>query len=302
MLKELQVYSPQLSVLPFEIDRDATEEADLIQIKDITGLGPVSADINTSRSDNVNFEVFQDSSIGRRNIVITFGPNPNWTEFTYSDLRRIMETAFMPQTKVRMVFVSDDKEDVQISGYVESVDPSIFTNDPEYQVSILCPESDFVGMEDVVKILPVHLGLPYAPGEALNVDYIGTVPTGVILSIPRLDSEAGIYTVDFSFYQEYGGSINGMFVGSYEVSPDHDLRISTVPGDKYAKTIRDMPTPDTSVLPVVSTASQWTLLKPGDNSLRLGYALSDIVGYDTSIDPDTFANATMKYRNRYGSI
>lgn len=302
MLSEVTVYSPQLETEPYTLVRPGSADNDLIQIREIAGLGPVTANINTSKSGNVDREVFLSANLGSRNIVLTLGPNPDWETSTYESLRLLLSKTFMPESKVRMTFSDTERETVEISGYVESFEPNMFAQNPEYQVSIICPESDFVGEEVQILTLPVHLGVVYVSSERLDIEYEGTRPTGLELRIPVLPSGSSIHVVDMSIFHKYSGFTSGLFVDNMSVGEDQGLILSTVVGDKYAKTLHASSTPQTSVMQKVATSSQWIQLKTGLNSLRVGYTLSNVVGYANSISPDTFDDAELYYRNRYGSI
>ena len=59
---------------------------DPIHIRDITGLGPVKAEIATTPFATSDGELFQGSTVGKRNIVMTLGFNPDW-EGDQSDLQ-----------------------------------------------------------------------------------------------------------------------------------------------------------------------------------------------------------------------
>jgi hypothetical protein len=76
--------------------------------------------------------------------VLTLGLNPNWVDQTVASLRRVLYRYLMPEAWTKLRFFSDDMPTVDIEGYVESFDPNMFTQDPEIQVSIICPKPDFI--------------------------------------------------------------------------------------------------------------------------------------------------------------
>lgn len=113
-----------------------------IQIRDISGLEPVKAEI-ISIPSNQDGELFQHARVGKRNIVLKLGLNPNWVDQTMSSLRRILYNHFPPKASRTLRFYSDDMPVVEIGGYVESLEPNMFSQDPEIQVSIICLKPNF---------------------------------------------------------------------------------------------------------------------------------------------------------------
>ncbi len=114
-----------------------------IQIRDISGLEPVKAEITTVPS-NLDGELLQHVKLGKRNIVFKFGLDPNWIDQTISSLRRMLYEKLPPKTFRKFQFGSDDMEPVEIGGYVESIEPNMFSQDPEMQVSVICVNPYFV--------------------------------------------------------------------------------------------------------------------------------------------------------------
>jgi hypothetical protein len=120
-----------------------------VQIRDISGLEPVKAEI-TSVPSNKDGDLFQNARLGTRNIVFQFGLNPNWVDQTMSSLRRVLYTHFTPKTWRTLRFHSDDMPTVQIGGYVESLEPNMFSQDPEIQVSVICLKPNFIGPNSTI--------------------------------------------------------------------------------------------------------------------------------------------------------
>jgi hypothetical protein len=113
-----------------------------IQIRDISGLEPVKAEI-TFVPSNQDIDLFQNARLGKRNIVFKLGLDPNWIDQTMSSLRRLLYAHFPPKEWRSLRFYSDDMPMVEIGGYVESVEPNMFSQDPEMQISIICPRPNF---------------------------------------------------------------------------------------------------------------------------------------------------------------
>ena len=150
MLTEVKAYSSWRSAPTLPLSDGGRPESDLIQLRNIDGLDPVKAAVNTSPFGSVDGASHTGSSVLTRNIVLTLHPNPNWDNWTFESLRRLLYSYFMPKRQTRLVFYSDDMIPVEISGIVESVSVNIFSKDPELQVSIVCPDPYFTALEPTV--------------------------------------------------------------------------------------------------------------------------------------------------------
>lgn len=269
MLKQLDVYSPNISVAPYELDTTSPVEADPFQITNIDGLGPVAADINTTKLGVLDGEVYRDSVVGKRNIVLTVKPNPIWATQTIESLRNILNAHFAPKSQVRLVFTSTERtQPVEISGYVETFTPNIFSEDPEYQVSIICPYPYFVDLE------PITVGEDTSTGSTftsylhyVDVNYIGTVPTGVLVKVPPHSFSAT--NGRLSIYNRHQSKLDAWTCDSVTIDNSRGLEVSTVNGQKYARETHISPIPPTSVMGRVSSSSVWIQLVPGTNRFQV---------------------------------
>ena len=98
----------------------------------------------------------------------------------------------LPEQWTRLRFFSDHLPTVDIAGVVETFEPNIFSQDPEIQVSILCPKPDFVDIEATFLTGTVDSG---GTIDELEIDYIGTVATGFELRIHSSDDLNRIFRV-----------------------------------------------------------------------------------------------------------
>lgn len=245
--------------------------SDPLQIRNITGLGPVRANINTTPFGSINGESYFGSSVGKRNIVLTIGLNPDWDDQSMESLRALLYDYFMTQYIVVLQFLSTHLPTVEITGYVESVEPNIFSKDPEVQVSIICPTPDFVAIDDTVLTGVVDdniLGGTVIPPT--DIDYIGTVPTGFVLkiesSLARPSYTGIIYAtvVDLNNTDE-----SSLLTITGTVDATAYAKISTEKGNKYAKqfgVVSGLVTADyLSTVVISGSLAQWPQLQPGEN-------------------------------------
>lgn len=260
MLTQVDVHVLRQSTLELPIV-GAEAWVNAIQVRNITGLEPVSAAVNTTPYGSVDGESYAGSSVGKRNIVLTLGLNPNWANQTMSSLRHMLYKYFMPKQKVRLRFFSDTQDPCEIIGYVESCDPNIFSKDPEMLVSIICPLPDFVGISSITVE-----GVVNTNGVPVAIDYAGSVPVGFYLNIVNSPG-----TPDFNgqFWARNVASELIQLGFSGWVHGDRDIRLSTVSGEKYIHNYVFSQQRNDSILGTITQGSKWPVLEPGTNDFSV---------------------------------
>jgi hypothetical protein len=235
---------------------------DPVQIRKIDGLGPVKSDVASTPFATGRGELYQGSSTGKRNIVLTLGLNPNWVNQTMSSLRQLLYRYFMPETWAKLRFITDDLPTVYINGVVESFEPNIFEQDPEIQVSILCPKPDFID---------VNATLIYGatdPTATTLIEYIGTTPTGfelVIESAPALGSYSGEIVVS----NVVGPYAQRFAAQSVVVNPTLYFRMNTARSTRYIRSVAVSSGSMINILEKMEAASSWPEFNPGDNTFSV---------------------------------
>lgn len=257
MLTTVRAYSAWESVEKLLLDDDGRAETDFLQIQDISGLGPVKADINTSPFGSLDGDSFAGSSVGSRNIVLTIRPNPNWMTWTYEKLRRLLYTYFMPKLQVRLVFETDEIPPVEIYGYVEHIEPSIFSKDGEVQVSVICPYPYFSAVTPTV-INGISTDAP------LEIDYDGSIETAVNVEVTR---SSGATPTLVSI--QIGDPALSYFRVTAGVDATKYLVMNSVPGQKYVQNVSVSDGVITNLLAKVAEGSQWPTLKLGANDFSV---------------------------------
>lgn len=258
-----------------------------IEVRDISGLDPVKATLVSSSFANQDGEVYQSSRRGPRNITMKLGLKPDPALSTVLALRRNVYTIFRPKIQVTLTFYVDDTDDsiedgYQISGYVESCQSSMFSADPEVDVSIMCFDPDFIDPNAVMTY-----GLTSVDVNPTFFLYSGTVDTGFSatisvhaniseFSILYKDPENRVWSMDIAY-----PFLVGDFVG-----------IGTTPGNKVAVLVRS--STNSSILYAVSPQSTWAKFTPGDNHLQLSVPGDVVVGGSIS--------ATIAYFKRFGEL
>lgn len=263
MLRAVYVYNELGANVRLPLD-DSSEYV----IKSIEGLGPVKANIVTTEYVGVDGGFYQNSKGTMRNIVIQIGFDPSYvSDDPYGELRRALYPYLLPKMQVRLMFDTDNYGFVEIIGYVESFEPSIFSAEPEVQISILCPDPNFyTGV--------VNTASRVGSGQ-LIVTNPGTVDTGMIFTL-------------FPFYDRFA---TGTIFKVTRISPTYDtmryigpffsvnttiaFRANTTKGlksagwmDGYNPNNPQFFDPE-DALPLLGYMENWIDLVPGENILQL---------------------------------
>jgi len=258
---------------------------DPIHVRDLTGLGPVKAEIATTPFATSDGELFQGSTVGKRNIVMTMGFNPNWEEEqTVSSLRQRLYAYLLPKAWTKLRYTSDNLPVVDIEGYVEALEPNIFSQDPEIQASVICPRPDFIDPDAVI------INGLVDDGTTENViDYIGTVPTGFELRIQRT-VENPSYTGSFVVTNVMPDETEQIFeIDPVTVDTTQSFKLSTVKNAKRAGHVDVDDGEFHNLLANVSAVSVWPELRFGENLIKVAAEENDQAW-------------TLAYFNRFGGL
>lgn len=108
-------------------------------IQEISGLGPVKADINVSELSNIDGSIYNSARLPSRNIVfkLVLLESP-----TIEDIRQKSYKYFPIKKRVRLLIETTNRT-AEIFGYVESNEPIIFSRQETTQISIVCPNPYF---------------------------------------------------------------------------------------------------------------------------------------------------------------
>ena len=262
MLTELKAYSSWRSAPTLPLSDGGRAETDLIQIRNISGLDPVKAAVNTTPFGSVDGASYVGSSVLSRNIVLTLHPNPDWDDWTFESLRRLVYSYFMPKRPTRLVFYSDDIVPVEISGIVESVSVNSFSKDLEIQVSIICPDPYFTALDPtVITGQTVRSG-----GGVIIAPYNGSVEAGMVIKVSQT---SGATPTDIAV--QIGDPIVTYFAVAAVVNGNMYFEMSSVPMQKFVQNINIGSGVITNLLSRVHVqeGSLWPTFQPGDNEFSV---------------------------------
>jgi hypothetical protein len=280
MLTQMEVTSEQPGVAALPLGGFMPNN-EAIQIRNIDGLGPVKADIQTTGYATGRGEMSTGASIPKRNIVLSLGLNPNWAEQSITSLRHLLYAYFMPESKVHLRFYLDELPSVYIDGVVESFEPNIFSQDPEVQISILCYKPDFIDVLATDLTGTIVSGTPEA-----TIDYIGTISTGFTLQIT---TPTGSYSGDITIRNTVRGVDHDFIMNGVDVNTFDFLELSSMRTERYLRTVSASDASFVTILGKIGSDSEWPELLPGTNVISI---LTDAVGLHWS----------MTYFNRFGGL
>lgn len=257
---------------------------DPVQIKNIDGLGPVVASITTTPYATGRGELYQGSSVGKRNIVLTLGYNPDWAGLqTIGTLRQLLYRYLMPEAWCKLRFFTDELPPVDIEGYVESFEPNIFSEDPEVQISVLCPKPDFVDANATLIEGVVDNGT-----IEQEFIYTGTVDTGYELVIKETDDNPA-YSGNLAVVSTAQEQVQIFEINPISVDGTKYFKLSTIRGAKRAQTVSVADGALTNLLSGITSDSVWPVVKPGQNTLSV-------------IASENGQAWTLAYFNRFGGL
>lgn len=281
MITRMEVVSAQPGAPDLPLGSGFMPYNDPIQIRNIEGLGPVKSDLALTPYATGRGELYQGITTGKRNIVLTLGLNPDWADYTPMALRQILYRYFMPERWSTLRFFSEEMPPVYINGVVESFEPNIFSQDPEIQISLICPKPDFIDLDTSYRY-----GL--VDGSEKIVNYMGTVPVGFVLLIAGTE-DVPTYTGSLTVTNTVGDNIQTFQVNpiSLDMASDLYVEINTVRTTRHIYAV--MGEDAVNILGKLSSDSVWVELSPGENKF--------VVEADTS-----GLKWSMGYFNRFGGL
>lgn len=259
MINTVEVYSTLQIADELTFDTDGPIEADFVQVTNVDGLDPVKASIDVVSSGNVDGAISLESQVPTRNIVMTLRPNPDWINWTNESLRTLIYSYFIPKTLVKLIFDSDEiGVPVEILGTVESCEANPFTKDPEYIVSIVCPDPYFVTVDPVIVIGTVISQENWETSKN-TITLNGNIPIGI-----QVRMGAGF---EDEIYIQAGTPGSSSFHVVTTV-PGY-FHMGSIPLHKYIQGISAQNGSFQNLLAYLQLGSKWPVFYPGENSFAV---------------------------------
>jgi hypothetical protein len=193
------------------------------------------------------------------------------------------------------IYYENESLDVEIQGYVEIIESDLFQLGQVIQVSIICPQPFFEGVNEIyTSISSVIAGFkfPFAiesngvefsylhSTRDVNVFNEGDVETGVIVEITTRSE-----VVNPVIYSDKGGSI-ALNITMQEFDK---ITIDTRSGQRGVKLLRN--STETNILNCVQPHPEWFTLRPADN----------VFSYTADVGVD-FLEIVFKHKTKYGGV
>lgn len=228
---------------------------DRFLLRSVKGLNPPNRDLYI-RDYARDGGTYQGRRVGVRNVVLTIDLNPNvGLGESIKSLRETLERIAMgsldASPHIRLLFIYDDDEPREISGYTETFEAEVFDAENTVQVSIVCPDPYIRRIEGVF--------LQHANGWIdLPMSYPGTASVGFITTI-RVNvptSNTLTFAVD-----------NRTMVLHHNFKEGDVVRIATMPGNRGITLLRNGVT--TSIVAKLNIRSEWLTVGPSTRSLSV---------------------------------
>lgn len=248
-------------------------------VREITGLDPVNATLTTSSMAQVDGAQPQNARRDTRNIVIKLGLDPDYSEQSVESLRSNLYNYLLPKENITLQFALDGSYVYTCLGQVEDLNNSMFSADPEVDISIICYDPDFYSTSSTeVDVETVDGTVETA------IQYSGTSDTGFIFSITLTEDLAE----GFSIYNTPpANAYQGMVIEAALLSGDV-ITVNTIQGQKAITLTRGAV--ESSLLYALQTGYTWLFFHRGTNYFR-AYA-----------DSGSPIDATITYTAKYGGI
>lgn len=250
-------------------------------IQEISGLGPVKADINVSELSSVDGSIYNSARLPSRNIVFKLAllESP-----TIEDTRQKSYKYFPVKKRVRLLIETTNRT-AEIFGYVESNEPIIFSRQETTQISIVCPNPYFYSAGPKGKQITTFTGIE----KAFSFPFSNESLSDKLLIMGNLLKNQ-IQTVLYEGDSEIGFNIEIHAVGTaehvmiYNVNTLENMKIdtdkliamtgqpiingdsifiSTIKGDKSIQLLREGVY--YNIINCLDRDATWMFLRKGDN-------------------------------------
>lgn len=302
MIKSLTVTNHNRDSLTLELTRP--EKSGLI-VKNIEGLGPPKANINSAEVATIDGGIFTSARMVQRNIVITLAMM--WDPLIED--ARLKAYKFFPVKKPIHLEILTDRRHAECDGYVESNTPTIFSKNEEAQISIICPDPFFyeLGLEEVA-FSGVHpiFEFPFS-NESLTenliefgdirydnraiLDYKGDADTGVRMVAHVMNGSVENFTIWNVDTRERikVDTTKIMRLTGIQFSQGDDIEINTKIGEKFIRLLHDGKY--YNIISCINKDADWFQLTSGRNTFTF-----------TADAGESNMMVTFHYRNAYGGI
>lgn len=233
-------------------------------VTSISGLTPVPAQISTSTMGISDGEYYNSAKLTKRNIVIQIYP-----AHPIDENRVNLYRYFKSKYRIRLYFKNEVRS-VYIDGYVETCEGDLFAKTQMIQVSVICPNPYFIGVDNSAGIklqnqIPLFEFPFSAPSGGVSLSEFvkedavfvnnGDEPSGMTFVFTFTGNVSGIKIQD-----KYTGNV---FCVNYKFCSYDILKICTVKGAKEITLRRKGE--EFNLINYITRDSQWLQTNIGEN-------------------------------------
>lgn len=256
-------------------------------IKEIQGLEPPVATINTTKSALVDGGKYNSARAEMRTMNIAFA-----IEYE-AEKHRLRAYQVLQVKKPVTIAYKSERVDAVIEGYVQAVKDTYFEAKQIMTATILCPSPWFRSAQEIIdsftQITPLF-HFPFEseedPGElimgeigqktSLTVKNGGTVPTGMVVEIYARGTVTNPKIIDYT--------TNKYFEIGITTQSGDLITIDTRDGYKKADLLRG--STHTNIFNLITEGSSWLALDPGETT----FVYTVTSGYTTSLQVTIYHN------------
>lgn len=301
MLTQIDVNSENA----FEVPIAGATPRDSLHLRKIDGLDAPQLDlfIGEYASDG---GTFQGRRAKKRNVVLTFGLNPNPAlGESVSGLRDMLYKAFLDPSVdadyIQLTLHSDDGRIRTVYGYAETLGADIFSSDTSAQISLICPDPY---IRDASRTTLLNPG----GWTTTTFPYGGTSDTGIEVEIyPQSTATVLVFEINGKTMVVDGPHTSGDVIYINTNNGSRLLLVATNSDLVAAKTanpgasltaiweyLLDQPTPQaTSLLAKLTPESPWIQLHSQSNILKV---------YQSTADDGAFSAKTIEFTAAYWGV
>lgn len=206
-------------------------------IKEIDGLGPVKADINTTKRATMDGTAYNSASAGQRDITFQLQFYTTGIE-SIEDIRH-RSYKYFPLKKQVTIRVETDNRISETIGYIESNEPNIFSNQEGCTVVVVCPDPYFYSVNTNETIF-------YGVEPAFEFPLFNDSPTEPLLELGTVKNKteenvfnSGDAEVGMSIIMHATGDVSNVTIYNLDTRERMDLDTSKMPDYISAQLFED---------------------------------------------------------------
>jgi len=241
-------------------------------------------------------DIFRNMALKPREIALRIKLNPQWASSeTPSSLRAQLYRmiAYSRSGMVELRFMLGGVSQAYIQGFITKLESSLFSDETEVSITILCPYP-FIQGSTLVSITE-----GWVSPDLTITDSISTAPHGFMMKFTIVDQ----YDTPFRIYTRYGGSssndLSAPFIIDKQFRANDVIYFSSVSNNKYL--YFDRGATRKHITDKIRKNSIWPTMFPGTTKLYFRFAGADVDPGD-AWNPDDITIDYINYRHHFWGI